>query len=348
MSLSEDLARFCAERVADAPPRSVFGFDLASDFEFSHQLAARRADVEPALYFHCAADQPLFLQRDDLLLVYPGGDPTAPLQAFALDELYVFRYLEKADFYVAEQAIFCHLRNRSVLAEMELRFLSTILSFWMERRGVLALHAAGVVVGGAAAALVGSSGAGKSTLAAAVVRRGNSFLTDDVLAIEHQDGQLRGRPGAPQLRLSPEAIELAVGFEANFPRVHPEAAKQRVDLASVTWSIWQEPVPLSCVVFLQRETVNEVRVEEVPAAAAVVELLRHSFLPNVVQALGWQPRRLAILSRLVEEARVLRMSYPDPMERVDEGARFIEEIVSSSRRSVPSSRRSGSPNLTIS
>jgi len=68
-------------------------------------------------------------------------------------------------------------------------------------RGYEVLHAAGVVLGGEAVLFAGAPGAGKSSLAAALLRRGGQLLSDDAVAIEWQGGSLLAHPGAGALYL---------------------------------------------------------------------------------------------------------------------------------------------------
>lgn len=79
-------------------------------------------------------------------------------------------------------------------------------------RGLEPLHASAVVMGGRAVALAGPPGGGKSSLAAALVARGATFLTDDVLAVESSGGTgLLAYPGPsrPGLDRHPDPVELA-------------------------------------------------------------------------------------------------------------------------------------------
>ena len=78
-----------------------------------------------------------------------------------------------------------------------------------------------------------------------------------------------------------------------------------------------EPVPLTGIVLPHRDEGAEDCLEELSGSSAVVELVRHSFVPNVVQALGWQSGRLSILSRLVEESRTVRLTYASDLSRLD-------------------------------
>jgi hypothetical protein len=68
-------------------------------------------------------------------------------------------------------------------------------------RGFEVLHAAGVVLGGEAVLFAGPPGAGKSSLAAALLRRGGLLLSDDAVAIKWQGGPIVAHPGAGALYL---------------------------------------------------------------------------------------------------------------------------------------------------
>ena len=52
----------------------------------------------------------------------------------------------------------------------------------------------------------------------------------------------------------------------------------------------------------------------VGSSEAVMELIRFSFVPNIVERLGWQPRRLAFFARLVQQVPVRRLVYPNGFE----------------------------------
>lgn len=62
-------------------------------------------------------------------------------------------------------------------------------------RGLEILHASVVVIAGQAVALVGPSQAGKSSVAINLVRRGATFLTDDVVALEPFGERVLAHPG---------------------------------------------------------------------------------------------------------------------------------------------------------
>jgi hypothetical protein len=68
-------------------------------------------------------------------------------------------------------------------------------------RGFEVLHASGVVLAGRASLFAGPPGAGKSSLAAALLRRGAELLSDDAVALSAEEGTLIALPGAALLHL---------------------------------------------------------------------------------------------------------------------------------------------------
>lgn len=82
----------------------------------------------------------------------------------------------------------------------------------LKRRGLWALHAAGLQWNGTSLVLAGVSGAGKSTLAIALARAGFSFLGDDTLF-------LAPGPGGLRLLAFPDEVDLTDETAAFFPEL---------------------------------------------------------------------------------------------------------------------------------
>ncbi len=74
--------------------------------------------------------------------------------------------------------------------------------------GGVRLHGAAVAIGDRAVVLPGAMGAGKSTLAAALTRRGAGYLTDEVVAFDAVTGSVRPYAKPISLGAPPETLEV--------------------------------------------------------------------------------------------------------------------------------------------
>jgi len=82
-----------------------------------------------------------------------------------------------------------------------------LFNYLLHQRGSLVVHASTVQIGDRAVAFVGDSGDGKSTTATAFLAAGHRVLSDDVAAIDTDDGAPTVQPGYPAVKLAPDAVE---------------------------------------------------------------------------------------------------------------------------------------------
>lgn len=201
---------------------------------------------------------------------------------------------------------------------MEMRLLGPVLSFWLERLGIPTLHASAVRLGQGAAGFLSQSGGGKSSLAAAFVQAGAPLLTDDVLPIEEiaESGEtFLARPGYPQMRLEPDGARHLLGRIDGLKPVSPDDTKLHVPIGAEGFGAFHDsPLPLTALYVVERG--GNPGIVPLTRREAVIELVRHSFSPYLVEALGLQPRRLDLFARLVRQVPVLRLSYPSGFEHL--------------------------------
>jgi hypothetical protein len=130
-------------------------------------------------------------------------------------------------------------------------------------QGLEVLHASGVRMGdgplaGRAALFSGPQGAGKSSLAAALVRRGATLLSDDTVAIEQCEGALLAHGGPALLQLREQERErlsdqerAALGPETRALGRHRFAAAGACASAGPASAA---PVPFGALLLLERAT----------------------------------------------------------------------------------------------
>lgn len=141
----------------------------------------------------------------------------------------------------------------------------------------LLIHAAAAVHEGRAVALAGRSGTGKSTLVAALVKAGLSYLTDEFVSPDWRTGEVP--PYARMMSLYEGAWGLMPDLE---PEVLPElraamAGQWQVDPEQVRPGSVAGPCKLGYVVFLTYEPGRRTSLERVARANAVLSLVDCTF-----------------------------------------------------------------------
>ncbi len=304
---------------AERRKHGLFGLTLASDFPFESRLGRGRG--EPDLSFSSLgdppADEPLAEPVYESSLRDESGNSLVRLYRLPDGEL--LRFGDALDFYLGRRRIDYRLRDPGWAEAIEVRFLGTVLSYWLERLEVCVLHASAVVADGRALAFMANNRGGKSALAAAMMSAGAPLLTDDVLPVEPRGGEIVARSGYPQMRMWPDALShfgAGTPERSSFPR---RFGKHWVPVGSDGFGEFHAAAaPLGRVYLPRREDQGtpsgEVRISELPPREAVIELLRCSFSPNIVEAVGLQRHRLETFARLVEQVPVRRLSYPSGLE----------------------------------
>jgi hypothetical protein len=293
----------------------LYGLHLASDFPFAHRLPEGRG--APDLTF-CRMLRPAVLEgRGSRLYSSPwrdgAGESIAHLDRFPGTE--ILRFPGTADFHLEPGHIRGHLLDPGRLDLMELRLLGPVLSYWLERLGIPALHASAVRIGSGAVGFLARSGGGKSSLAAAFLQAGAPLLTDDVLPVEELGGTFLARPGYPQTRLEPDTARRFLGRTEGLTAVSPDDTKLHVPVDRFEGSA----LPLSALYLVERRP-GPPEILPLPRRQAVIELVRHSFSPYLVEAAGLQPRRLDLFARLVRQVPVQRLLCPTGLEHLSQVA----------------------------
>lgn len=164
----------------------------------------------------------------------------------------------------------------------------------------LAVHAGVVTRSGRTIVLPAASGTGKSTLVAALLTRGWSYVSDEALALEWSSGRVRPYPRPVALSAwSSTALHLGPGTAAGRDQVFVPRSLG----AAVDWS----PGPVTDVVLLDRTGASTAPISGCHRQDVLVALLRRGF--THLQDL---PAAMTCLGRLVRHAEVHRLVLGNP------------------------------------
>src|SRR6185369_17221085 len=191
------------------------------------------------------------------------------------------------------------------------------LAVALHQRGRLVLHATAVAIGGRALAILGEKGAGKSTLAAALTRRGYRLLSDDIVAIEE-------RAGTASLKIQPEAAQ-ALGVDpGTLALVHPDSEKR----AWPGGAGEDAPPATPITTLLVASAGTEPSLAPLAASATFLELVRHTYGSryDLAHRSGTGARHFQQVSALVRTAGAHRLVRGDDLARLTETAARVEAL----------------------
>ena len=132
-----------------------------------------------------------------------------------------FVYAEGAEFLIAADGTAVEGRWRAPLTVSDAAsyLLGPVLAFVLRLRGVVPLHAAGVVIGPRALLFAGAAGAGKSSTVTALGALGYGVLSDDVVPLQVVANGVVAAPGFPRLSIWDDSASALLG--ASMPELKP-------------------------------------------------------------------------------------------------------------------------------
>jgi len=219
-------------------------------------------------------------------------------------------------FYIPDIAIFKISGGKQIIVSplsgadeksIRLYLLGTCIGTILLQRRLLPLHGSAVVINGKAYAFVGESGAGKSTLAAAFLNRGYQLLSDDVIAVSHNQGDNIPvvLPAYPQQKLWQESIE-QLGMDTN--RYLPiYESKYAIPVSSMFCT---ESVPLAGVFELVKTEEKEVEIRRYQGLERLPILRMHTYRDFLIPQLCGEQWHFSTIASLVSKVNVYQLRRP--------------------------------------
>jgi HprK-related kinase A len=180
----------------------------------------------------------------------------------------------------------------------------------------LVVHAAAIEMNGRVAILPGAPGAGKSTLTAALVRRGWRLLSDELALIRPEDGHVV--PLARPINLKNRSIDIMRDYapEAVFSRETHDTAKGTVALMRAPEDSMRrvgESAPVGWIVFPRWKEDAEARMEPWSRPAGLMEIAHNAMNYSLHEERGFN-----VLANIFEQSGCYRFTYSkldDAIER---------------------------------
>lgn len=326
---------------------SLYGVRLQSDHTFENAVpraAATAVAGVDELTFAYVEEPPLSRGWERAPYRYASrariDDHTSFLYVLEVNDCTVLRFSHVVDFFVWPERILCRLLDPAYRYVVELHLLGFVMSYWLEARGILALHAAGVVVDAQAVGFLATNAGGKSALAASLMQAGHPLSSDDILAVERGAERPLARPSYPQMRMWPEMARHFAGTDA-LPQVHPNLSKRRVAVGPEGFGRFDDAVrPLAVLYLPERSDGGDVTFADLRFGEAAFALEQYAFLAPMLADTGLQQRRFTTLAAVAATVPLRRVRYPSGLERLPEVAAAIAEDAGETiARTAPATER---------
>ena len=212
--------------------------------------------------------------------------------------------------------------------------LGPVFSLLLRQRGLLAIHASCVAIDGKAVAFIGNSGWGKSTLANAFYNQGYPLLTDDVMAIQVNEGSKTHPitfPAYPSVKLLPDAAA-SLGYDFEKLDVINSAITKRNN--SLAERFAQKPLPVKRIYALEKITAPYHEVQALSSQDALLELVRHSRVTNLLTTREFVSAHLLQCTQLLKKVPVYRLRRQKGLDVIPDLIKLIEDDVANSNRVI--------------
>lgn len=229
-------------------------------------------------------------------------------------------------------------REEGALPEdVRLYLTGVIFGLLLHQRSVLPLHASCVALDGTGVGFAAPSGSGKSTLLAALLRRGASFVTDDICALEPQpSGPWRVWPAATRVKLDPAGMAALDHAQVDLEPAGGERGKFHVRVSAPQDR--GSTVPLSRL-YLLAFGEGKPCLERLSGLEAISALVDETYVLSSAVAMGLSSRIFKSATALSRTLVVSRLYRPRGFEHLDEVLDLIERDVGEGNGEMHSRRK---------
>lgn len=207
--------------------------------------------------------------------------------------------------------------------DVQLYLTGAAMGAILHQRAVFPLHGSAVMVDGAAVVVTGPSRAGKSTLAAALSRRGYVLLTDDMAPLVRlADGRMAMWVGSARLKLDPRSLEIVQATMRGLAPVGGTRAKYELPVGRPGLDE-RIPLPLRRI-YILTDAPGEPRIERLGVLDAVEAVGRDVYFPGFVVLLGREQQWFQLAAQVVSAVDVRRLSRPRGLEHLERVMDLLE------------------------
>ncbi|MGP1907753.1 aldolase [Metabacillus sp. JX24] len=294
---------------------SGFGFIIQSDIQLRELTVF--PDAEPS--FH------ILIEKRDLSSLWQEHSVNG--RSFVINENFVLFHIKTVGIFLVSKGneIFYSPEKNADDDLIRLYLLGSCMGAILMQRKILPLHGSAFAFGGKAYAIVGDSGAGKSTLASALINRGCSLLTDDVIPVTfHSNGIPYVTPAYPHQKLWLSSLD-AFGMNAEkYSKIFNRETKYSVPVVDHYESA---SLPLAGIFELTKTESAEIRFRPLSKLHCLQTLFKHTYRNFYLANMNLIEWHFATSASLAEKIMMYQLERPEaPFTALELADQILVEI----------------------
>lgn len=189
-----------------------------------------------------------------------------------------------------------------------LYILGTCMGALLLQRGLIPMHGSALSLNNNEVIFTGNSGAGKSTLTASLIKRGYSFLADDISALQvKENGDAWIIPAFPKQKLCGDAATIIFGGLDGLERIKGIRDKYHVPSSD---QFITESRKLCALFELATHAGSEVELEEVVGTEKLAVIIRNTYKLLLIEAKGIEAEHFQQCSKIAATIKVYKLKRP--------------------------------------
>lgn len=225
-----------------------------------------------------------------------------------------------ARYYVADGRDIVIERRGGSDHDLSVYFTGSVLASMLQQRGVATLHASAVQTNAGAVLFLGASGAGKSSLLAALVKRGYPMMADDVVGVVLDGAVPTALPAFPRTRLWADALDHLAWWPQAGRRVRLHMDKHLVPVDE----FYGLPLALRTCFVLTVGDSDEVQLGTTTSRDAFLLLSKYAYRKKYLVGLERAESQFCILEAVAKRVPVFRAKRPAHSFQLDSLAGQID------------------------
>ncbi len=293
---------------------TAFGLIISSEIQFPELVASENKEADLKIIIGVT---PKLLENPDFSNDEFSITPTQFLQHI---EEVAYYYAEKGEIIIVEPYKDADLRS------LRIYLLCSTMSAIIHQRGMIPMHASGILTDQGVVLIIGDSGAGKSTTIKALIKRGHQIFTDDVCVLQNQNGKIVGIPSYPVMKLWKNTFKLLeLGEVDGEARLWPDVDKFAVYFHNGFISSWKK---ISKIFILEKsEDIYQPILINQSGVEAFIAIGSNTYRGCYIEPMKLIALHFAMVNGVIKQCEVLKITRPAEGDSVSLVTELIEKYL---------------------